>query len=127
MPVIPIVLGQHSENTLITNQQNVNGGLVQNAIASTSTTAASAIPSFGSTFGYNDYAIQGTSGQANQGAMLNYSTNTTQPAFPGIQSTTSHKLYILQCELSNRSHVFVNDFPCLDNGWQLYQLSKHCD
>jgi len=73
-------------NPTYTTMQNVNGGLVQNAIASTSTAAASAIPSFGSTFGYNDYAIQGTSGQAaNQGAMLNYSTNTTQPAFPGIQ------------------------------------------
>ena len=80
-------------NPTYTTMQNVNGGLVQNAIASASTTAASAIPSFGSTFGYNDYAIQGTSGQANQGAMLNYSTNATQPAFPGTQLSTNLKIY----------------------------------
>ena len=109
--------------------QNVNGGLVQNAIASTSTTAASAIPSFGSTFGYNDYAIQGTSGQANQGAMLNYSTNTTQPAFPGIQSNYKYELYNLQCVPSTQSHVlggfnrgYFCNISCLNNRQLQYQL-----
>merc|ERR1712193_370506 len=47
--------------------------------------AASGIPSFGSTFTYSEYGIQGASGQVvnavvdNQGTVLNYSTN-TQPA-----------------------------------------------
>merc|ERR1712027_188186 len=65
------------------NTIHSNNSLVQNAVSST--TAASGIPSFGSTFTYSEYGIQGASGQVvnavvdNQGTVLNYSTN-TQPA-----------------------------------------------
>jgi len=66
-----------------TNTIHSNNSLVQNAVSST--TAASGIPSFGSTFTYSEYGIQGASGQVvnavvdNQGTVLNYSAN-TQPA-----------------------------------------------
>jgi high mobility group protein B2 len=63
-----------------TNALHSNNSLVQNAVSST--TAASGIPSFGSSFNYSEYGIQGASGQVvnavvdNQGTVLNYSTNT---------------------------------------------------
>ena len=44
-----------------TNTIHSNNSLVQNAVSST--TAASGIPSFGSTFTYSEYGIQGASGQ----------------------------------------------------------------
>merc|ERR1712141_357855 len=57
-----------------------NTSLVQNAVSSTS---AGGIPSFGSSFNYSDYGIQGTAGGQvvnavvdQSGTVLNYSTNT---------------------------------------------------
>merc|ERR1712127_986082 len=74
-------MGTHINNT---NTIHSNNSLVQNAVSST--TAASGIPSFGSTFTYSEYGLQaGQAGQVvnavvdNQGTVLNYSTN-TQPA-----------------------------------------------
>ena len=64
-----------------TNTIQLNNSIVQNAVSST--TAAST--SFGSTFPYSEYGVQGASGQVvnavvdTQGAVLNYTTN-TQPA-----------------------------------------------
>jgi high mobility group protein B2 len=74
-------------NTSYTHINNTNAlhsnNLVQNAVSSTT---ASGIPSFGSSFSYSEYGIQGASGQVvnavvdNQGTVLNYSTNTAAPA-----------------------------------------------
>lgn len=68
--------------THVNNQtvQQSNNTIVQNTVSSTST---GSIPSFGSSFSYSDYGIQG-SGQVvnavvdNTGTVLNYSTNTAQ-------------------------------------------------
>jgi hypothetical protein len=75
-----------------TNTIHTNSSLVQNAVSSTS---AGGIPSFGSSFTYSDYGIQGAGGQVvnavvdQTGTVLNYSTNAA-PAFPGqmIQQRT---------------------------------------
>lgn len=61
------------------NTLHTNSSLVQNAVSSTS---AGGIPSFGSSFNYSDYGLQGAGGQVvnavvdNTGTVLNYSTNT---------------------------------------------------
>ena len=69
-------------NNLVTSSAVQNSGgqtVLQN---SSNTASASAIPSFGSSFNYSDYGIQGASGQVvnavvdNSGTVLNYSTNT---------------------------------------------------
>ena len=68
-------------NTSYTHINNSNihsNNLVQNAVSSTT---AGGIPSFGSSFNYSEYGIQGASGQVvnavvdNTGTVLNYSTN----------------------------------------------------
>ena len=57
---------------------HTNNSLVQNAVSSTT---AGGIPSFGSSFNYSEYGLQGASGQVvnavvdNTGTVLNYSTN----------------------------------------------------
>jgi high mobility group protein B2 len=62
-----------------TNTIHTNSSLVQNAVSSTS---AGGIPSFGSSFAYSDYGLQGAGGQVvnavvdQTGTVLNYSTNT---------------------------------------------------
>ena len=61
------------------NAIHTNTSIVQNAVSSTS---AGGIPSFGSSFTYSDYGIQGAGGQVvnavvdQTGTVLNYSTNT---------------------------------------------------
>lgn len=67
----------HINNT--TNSLHTNNSLVQNAVSSTT---AGGIPSFGSSFNYSEYGLQGASaGQVvnavvdNTGTVLNYSTN----------------------------------------------------
>jgi len=69
-------------NNLVTSSAVQNSGgqtVLQN---SSNSASASAIPSFGSSFNYSDYGIQGASGQVvnavvdNSGTVLNYSTNT---------------------------------------------------
>ena len=61
-----------------TNAIHTNNSLVQNAVSSTT---AGGIPSFGSSFNYSEYGLQGASGQVvnavvdNTGTVLNYSTN----------------------------------------------------
>jgi len=60
------------------NALHSNNSLVQNTVSSTT---AGGIPSFGSSFNYSDYGLQGASGQVvnavvdNTGTVLNYSTN----------------------------------------------------
>ena len=72
-----------------------NNSLVQNAVSSTTAAASSGIPSFGSSFNYGEYGIQGASAAAaaagqvvnavvdNQGTVINYSTNTAGTAQAG--------------------------------------------
>lgn len=72
---------QQSYTTHVNNANTLhtNSSLVQNAVSSTS---AGGIPSFGSSFTYSDYGIQGAGGQVvnavvdQTGTVLNYSTNT---------------------------------------------------
>ena len=72
---------QQSYTTHVNNANTIhtNSSLVQNAVSSTS---AGGIPSFGSSFTYSDYGIQGAGGQVvnavvdQTGTVLNYSTNT---------------------------------------------------
>lgn len=77
-------------NATGTVQQTV----VQNAVSSTTAAAAGGIPSFGSSFNYGEYGIQGASGQVvnavvdNTGTVLNYSTNAAAPAQNMIQRQT---------------------------------------
>lgn len=65
------------------NALHSNNSLVQNAVSSTT---AGGIPSFGSSFNYSEYGLQGASGQVvnavvdNTGTVLNYSTNAAAPA-----------------------------------------------
>jgi len=71
---------QQSYTTHVNNANTIhtNSSLVQNAVSSTS---AGGIPSFGSSFTYSDYGIQGAGGQVvnavvdQTGTVLNYSTN----------------------------------------------------
>lgn len=62
-----------------------NNTLVQNAVSSTT---AGGIPSFGSSFNYSEYGIQGAAGQVvnavvdNTGTVLNYSTNAAATGNP---------------------------------------------
>lgn len=73
-------------NTSYTHINNTNlhsnNSLVQNAVSSTT---AGGIPSFGSSFSYSEYGLQGASGQVvnavvdNTGTVLNYSTNAAAP------------------------------------------------
>lgn len=69
-------------NNLVTSSAVQNsGGVLQNS-SNTASASAGGIPSFGSSFNYSDYGIQGASGQVvnavvdNSGTVLNYSTNT---------------------------------------------------
>lgn len=73
---------QTSYTTNVNNTHTIhtNSSLVQNAVSSTS---AGGIPSFGSSFSYSDYGVQGTAGGQvlnavvdQSGTVLNYSTNT---------------------------------------------------
>jgi len=70
----------YTTNVNNTHTIHSNSALVQNAVSSTS---AGGIPSFGSSFNYSDYGIQGTAGGQvvnavvdQSGTVLNYSTNT---------------------------------------------------
>merc|ERR1711881_476159 len=69
----------YTTNVNNTHTIHSNSALVQNAVSSTS---AGGIPSFGSSFNYSDYGIQGAGGQVvnavvdQTGTVLNYSTNT---------------------------------------------------
>lgn len=70
----------YTTNVNNTHTIHTNSSLVQNAVSSTS---AGGIPSFGSSFNYTDYGVQGTAGGQvlnavvdQSGTVLNYSTNT---------------------------------------------------
>ena len=87
-------------NTTYTHVNNANAGtihtnnsLVQNAVSST-TAAGGGIPSFGTSFNYSEYGIQGGAGQVvnavvdNTGTVLNYSTNAAAPGHAIMQQRT---------------------------------------
>jgi len=83
---------QQSYTTHVNNANTIhtNSSLVQNAVSSTS---AGGIPSFGSSFTYSDYGIQGAGGQVvnavvdQTGTVLNYSTNSA-PGGQMVQQRT---------------------------------------
>lgn len=75
-------------NNLVTSSAVHNStGAIHNTSSSSS---QGGIPSFGSSFNYSDYGIQGASGQVvnavvdNSGTVLNYSTNNTAQVNQGV-------------------------------------------
>jgi hypothetical protein len=84
-------LNATSNTTQVQYVQQGHPQVVQNAVSST-TAAGGQIPSFGTSFAYSDYGIQGgTGGQVvnavvdNAGTVLNYSTNAAQGTQQVIQ------------------------------------------
>jgi len=79
-----------------TQQQGQAANVVQ-VQAAGSNTGAGGIPTFGSSFAYSDYGIQGTSGQVvnavvdNGGTVLHYSTNTPAQATAHVQQKPTAK------------------------------------
>lgn len=83
----------HINNSNAAAAIHTNNSLVQNAVSST-TAAGGGIPSFGSSFNYSEYGLQGTAGGQvvnavvdNTGTVLNYSTNAA-PAGHMMQQRT---------------------------------------
>lgn len=86
-------LNATSYTTQVNQVQQGQPSIVQNAVSST-TAGGGQIPSFGTSFTYSDYGIQGAGGQVvnavvdNTGTVLNYSTNAAPAGQHIVQQRT---------------------------------------